>query len=71
MLEEILILFNELLTSKPAVLIKEVNFKHLLLVLSIGRTEQCRDHKREKVPESSEPHVLCEDVVVVGVEKLF
>lgn len=50
MLEQILILFNELLTSEPAVFIKEINFKHLLLVLSIGRTEQSCDHKRKIVP---------------------
>ena len=65
MLEQILILLDKLLTSQPAILIKQVDLQNLLFVLSISRAKQGCDHEGEEVPESSESDILREDVVIV------
>lgn len=69
-LEQILILLNQLLWSQPAILIKQINLKNLLLVLSVGWTEQSSNDEWEKVSESSESDVCCENVVIVWVKEL-
>lgn len=48
-LEKILILLNEFLTSQPAILVEEVDFQNLLLVLSVGWTEQGGNDEWEEV----------------------
>ncbi len=70
MLEQVLVLLYELLASEPAVLVKQVDFEHLLLVLWVGWAEKGRHNEGEKVSECSVSHVLSEQVVVVWVEEL-
>lgn len=71
MLEQILILLNQLLRPQPAIFVEQVNLQYLLLVFSVGSTEECSNHKGEIVSESSVSYVCCEDVVVVWVEELM
>jgi hypothetical protein len=65
MLEQVFILLNKFLRSEPAILIKQVDLQNLLLILSVGRTEQCRNDEWEKVSECSESDICCENVVIV------
>ena len=70
MLEKILILLNQLLWSKPTILIEQVNFQDLLLVLSISWTKQCSNNKWEEVSECSKSNICCENVVIVWIKEL-
>ena len=70
MIEHVLVLLDQLLSSEVAVLIKEVDFENLLAVGGVGVGEEVGDKEGEYVAEGSVADIGGEDVVVEGVEEL-
>lgn len=71
MLEQVLVLLDEFLWSEPTIFIEQVNFKNLLFVFSVSRSEKGCNDEWEIISESSVSDVGGENVVVVWIEELF
>lgn len=70
MVKEILVLLDELLSSKIAVLVEEIDLEDLFSIGRIGVGKDIPNQEGEDVSEGPVSEVGAEDVVVVTVEEL-
>lgn len=71
MIEKILVLFDELLSSQVAILVEKVDFEDLLAIWGVSICKDIADKEGEDIAESSETNVSGKEVVIVGVEELI